>query len=195
MAAETPFDGDDKNPFDDKPGEDAAKPVRRRYWGMQPDGDFGVEIVFDEDDIEDCKEVAFVLYGVIHGHYGAAVANKIFSERVMTARQIKKEKNDRLLRVALRRLIDSRSVEQVAADLAEENKAQWRIGGTSFYGPAGATTPSTMATQIRRLWKTNKNNPDIRQWLSKFAGWEDAVRKIDRPKEPRASIKPPDISK
>ena len=125
MAEET------ETPFgDDGDIEEAAKPVRRSYWGMQPDGDFGIEIVFDEDDIEDCKEVAFVLYGVIHGHYGAAVANKIFSERVMTAQQIKKEKNDRLLMTALRRLIDSRSVEQVAADLAEENKTQWRVGGS-----------------------------------------------------------------
>ena len=145
-------------------------PFVDRYWGMQPDGDFGIEIVFDEDDIEDCKEVAFVLYGVIHGHYGAAVANKIFSERVMTAQQIKKEKNDRLLMTALRRLINARSVEQVAADLAEENKTQWRVGGTWFRGLAGAGNPSTMATQIRRLWKKNKNNPDIRQWLSTYAG-------------------------
>jgi hypothetical protein len=46
----------------------------------------------------------------------------------------------------------SRSVEQVAAELAEENKS---LPPELRYGPTGTTSPTTMAKQIRRLIKNS----------------------------------------
>jgi hypothetical protein len=129
---------------------------RRRYSYPLPDGSFGASIEFDAEDIEDCKETAFLLYTTILSVHGKDVANEIFSQRLMTKRQTAAQKNYRLLKLALRLLSGSRSVEQVAIEIVEINKSRPR---EVRYGPTGTTSPTTMAKQIRRLMKAN--NSDI----------------------------------
>jgi hypothetical protein len=133
-------------------------PDRRRYSHQLPDGSFGASIEMDAEDIEECRWAAFLLYTTILGVHGRGMANEIFSQQVMTKRQIKKQKNYRLRKIALRFLKDpqSQSVEKVAARLVEINKSR---PPEVRYGPTGTTSVATMAKQIGRLLKAN--DPDI----------------------------------
>jgi hypothetical protein len=138
-------------------------------------------IELDVENIEACGNIASTLYRIIKTYHGATAANEIFSQQMLNRRQVAEEKNFRLLHTALRRLRNgppfvekgplsgwkeamkqleadftgtwSRSVEQVAAELVEENKT---LPKELRYGPSGTTVSQTaMAKQIRRLIKNS----------------------------------------
>jgi hypothetical protein len=147
------------------------------------DGREVASIELDADNIETCKETASLLYTTIFSHHGAAAANEIFSKQILSKRQIAEQKNFDLLHTALRRLTgrpptwhigeprpeldgwqevtdeagfadtQSRSVEQVAAELAKENDTMPPESYELRWGPTGTTSQTTMAKQIRRLIK------------------------------------------
>jgi hypothetical protein len=144
------------------------------YWRRESDVSAAASIELDAANIEECEAAASQLYTMILSQHGPGVANKIFSQHLFDKREIARHKNFRLLSTALQRLsggtplrqkfeanfveqleinfadTQSRSVEQVAAELAKENDS---LPNELRYGPSGTTNPSVMAKQIRRLIK------------------------------------------
>jgi hypothetical protein len=135
---------------------------------MSLDDDGILKIEVDTKDIKACEFAALKLYIAMERYHGSAAANEVMNRTLRGKQQLKYRKNLVLLTTALRRLRAAattesaeefaaahakgftwdRSVEQVAAEIAAENKSR---PIEARYGPSGSTTTSTIAKQIRRL--------------------------------------------
>jgi hypothetical protein len=112
------------------------------------------KIEFDVKDLSQCYIVVSDLYEMIEQQHGPVIAQRIFSQTTPTKRRLKFNKNVALMVVY--RKNKQLGVERVAKKLAEKNEALPR---ERRYGPSGTTSPTTMATQIRRqleLMSTNR---------------------------------------
>jgi hypothetical protein len=112
----------------------------------------GPSIVINLEDIEDCKEAVSLLYKLIFNDHSPAVANELFSQQILSKRQLAADKNYQLLITVMHRM-KSQSIEKVAAEIAKENESRPLA---LRHGPSGTTNPSVMAKQIRRLIKATR---------------------------------------
>jgi hypothetical protein len=128
--------------------EKCAAPAGFAIVPMKTDGTLKIEL--NAKDIEACKLAVLQLYAAIQVHHGIPSANKVMTQFLLSKRNIAAMKNYHLLRAS-----EGKSAEQAAAELAEQNKSLPR---QSRYGPTGTTSPSTLATQIRRLRKKYADN-------------------------------------
>jgi hypothetical protein len=119
----------------------------RTEWDSH-DGVLTIEVALK--DIESCKQAVEMLHTGILLYHGMDTANKTLAKAQNSKRQIKDNMNIYLLCEVEDRLRGGASIEQVAADLAKRNET---LPQKERLGPTGTTTPSTMATQIRRLKK------------------------------------------